>query len=405
MSKPTVRAGIFGSRFAAAFHYAALQRVYSASVEVAGVYSPSREHRERFAADRGLLPFETPERLLEECDVVHLCTPPSTHRELTAAVLEAGSSVVIEKPFTGYFGDGSDRFNGDTFDREHALEVAVEESGAIIAAEAEAQRKASGVGEVMPKPQVFYAENWVYAPAIQKEREIIEKTGSQLLWILANQSHSGSHSEYYGQWRYSGGGSIMGKGVHPISAVLYLKKVEGRSRTGEPIRPVAVSARTHAVTRDSRFRDEGFLRTSYTDIEDFGALHLIFEDGTFADIFAGELSLGGVTNRLEVYANNHRTNCNMNPNSAMETFNPRGEQFEDIYVVEKIGTREGWAPTSPDEAWFTGYQHEMEAFYRSAVSGRPAESDSRLGAETIAVVYAAYLSAARKGTEVEIPRV
>ena len=66
-------------------------------------------------------------------------------------------------------------------------------------------------------------------------------------------------------------------------------------------------------------------------------------------------------------------------------------------MVEKIGTKEGWACTSPDEDWFTGYQNEMESFYRNAAEGSAPEADSRLAADTIAVVYAAYLSAERKG--------
>ncbi|MFW6251195.1 MAG: gfo/Idh/MocA family oxidoreductase, partial [Alkalispirochaetaceae bacterium] len=224
-----------------------------------------------------------------------------------------------------------------------------------------------------------------------------------ILWIHGEEAHHGSHSKFYGIWKFSGGGSIMGKSVHPLTAALYLKKVEGRARNGRPIRPATVSARTHAITRDPRFQDAGYLRTTYTDIEDFGAVHVTFEDGTFADIFASELVLGGVHNWLEVNANNHRAVCNINPNSSMQTYNPKASQFDDIYVVEKIGTKEGWAFTSPDEEWFTGYQHEMEAFYRAAAEGTAPESDTQLGADTIAAVYAAYLSAARKGQEVEVP--
>ncbi|MFO7731787.1 MAG: gfo/Idh/MocA family oxidoreductase, partial [Spirochaetia bacterium] len=68
-------------------------------------------------------------------------------------------------------------------------------------------------------------------------------------------------------------------------------------------------------------------------------------------------------------------------------------------------TKQGWAFTSPDEDWFTGYQHEMEAFYRAAAEGKPVEADSMLAADTIAVVYAGYLSAERKGAEVEVTQV
>ncbi|MGC9313390.1 MAG: gfo/Idh/MocA family oxidoreductase, partial [Sediminispirochaetaceae bacterium] len=237
----------------------------------------------------------------------------------------------------------------------------------------------------------------------ETEREIIEKTGAQILWMHGEESHSGSHSQYYGIWSYSGGGSMIGKGVHPLTAALYLKKVEGRMRGGGPIRPASVSARTHAITRDENFIDRGHLRTTYTDIEDFAAIHVVFEDGTFADIFASELVLGGVHNWIEVSANNHRGICSINPNTAFQTYNPREEYFKDVYVVEKTGTKQGWAFTSPDEDWFTGYQHEMEAFYRCAADNSPVESDSLLAADTIAVVYAGYLSAERRGAEVEVP--
>ena len=46
-----------------------------------------------------------------------------------------------------------------------------------------------------------YAENWVYAPAVQKEREIVVKTGAQILRMIGEESHSGSHSPSYGIWR------------------------------------------------------------------------------------------------------------------------------------------------------------------------------------------------------------
>lgn len=391
--KKQIRAGIVGSGFAAAFHVEALQRVYEAHVEITGVFSPNRGNRMAFAAERNLHACESLDELFTLCDVVHVCTPPSTHEAIAVAALAKGKHCIIEKPFTGYFGDGTEQFNGRTFDRVTALEEAMESVKRIL--EAEEKSTAS----------VAYAENWVFAPAIQKEREILEKTGAQILWMHGEESHSGSHSKYYGIWSHSGGGSIMGKGVHPLTAALYMKKVEGRAKHGEAIRPVSVSARTHTVTTSDWYRDEGHLRTSYTDIEDFGAVHVTFSDGSFADIFASELALGGVHNWLEVCANNHRTLCSINPNTAMQTYNPQEENFKDIYVVEKIGTKQGWACTSPDEDWFTGYQHEMNFFYRGFTRGESLESDSQLASDTIAVVYTAYVSASLQGKEVMLPTV
>jgi predicted dehydrogenase len=386
-----IRAGIIGSGFAAKFHFDAVKRVYSANVIVAGAYSTNNNRLNAFTQPRGIKSFESLDALIAASDVVHICTPPSTHEEMMIQVLANGKHVIVEKPFTGYFGDGSKSFNGDSFPRKEGLVFALKSIERILSAEKES------------KGLIMYAENWVYAPAIQKERELIEKTNAQILWIQAQQSHSGSHSLDYGQWHLSGGGSLMGKGSHPLTAAIYLKQVEGLARNKRSIRPKTVSARTHAVTRMPGYKNEGHLRDTYKDVEDYATVHVVFEDGTIADIVASELLQGGVKNYVEVHANNHRTICNIAPNNAMQTYNPVEENFSDVYVVEKTGTKQGWSFISPDEAWFNGYQHEMEAFYRTASLGEPIESNSQLAADVIATIYAAYVSAENRGEEVTIP--
>lgn len=388
-----VRAGIVGSGFAARFHIEALRKVYGVQVEIAGIYSPTWENCQRFGSEFNLKPFSDLAALISASDVVHVCTPPSTHEEIGIETLKQNKYVVIEKPFTGYFGGGGADFSGERFDRNRGLEAAKKSVENLLK------------GESASSGRICYAENWVYAPGIQKEKEIIEKSGAQILWIHGEESHSGSHSPFYGIWSSSGGGSIMGKAVHPLGAALYLKQVEGLVSQGRPIRPVTVTARTHAVTRAENYRDLGFIKTGYTDIEDFGSLHVVFEDGMFADIFACELVLGGVHNWLEITANNHRTVVNINPNDSMKSFNPRGSQFKDIYVVEKIETKEGWSNISPDEDWYTGYQAEVQDFCLCAASGATPQCNSLIAADTIMTVYAAYCSAAENGKEFRIPSI
>lgn len=390
MDKKVVRAGIVGSGFAAKFHYEALQRVFSTRVEITGAYSPTPANLHAFTEQRGIKAFESLDELLESADVIHICTPPVTHEPIVIAALKLNKYVIVEKPFTGYFGDGSEDFNGDTFSREKGLE----ETLGSISRMLQAEKESEGV--------IMYAENWVYAPAIQKEREMLEKSDAQILWMHGEESHSGSHSLAYGQWKLSGGGSMIGKGCHPLSAAIYLKHVEGGARNGKPIRPKSITARTHAITRMPTFKDEGHLRTTYKDIEDFAMLHVVFEDGTIADVFASELVLGGVHNWLEVNTSNHRTICNINPNTAMQAYTPSEAYFKDVYVVEKTETKQGWSSVSPDESWFAGYQHEMDAFYRSAAYGDPVESNSNLAADVIATIYAGYVSAERNGAEVPV---
>ena len=390
MDKKTVRAGIIGSGFAARFHYDALQRVFSTKVEIAGVYSVSADELREFTETRKLKAFQDLDDLIGQSDILHICTPPVTHEPIVIAALKQHKHVIVEKPFTGYFGDGSADFNGDTFSREKGLEETLKSIRRML----DAEKESDGV--------IMYAENWVYAPAIQKEREVLEKTGAQIIWMHGEESHSGSHSLAYGQWKFSGGGSMIGKGCHPLTAAIYLKHVEGRTRNGRPIRPQYISSRTHAITRMPGFQDEGHLRTTYTDIEDFAMLHVVFEDGTIADVFASELVLGGVHNWIEVNTSNHRTICNIHPNNAMQSYTPAEHHFKDVYVVEKTETKQGWSSMSPDEGWFAGYQHEMDAFYRTAAYGEAVESNSALAADVMATIYAGYVSAERKGAEVAI---
>ena len=390
MKKKTLKAGLAGSGFAASFHFESLKRIYDVDVEVAGVYSPTIERRDKFASRREITAYESLEQLIDKSDIIHVCTPSSTHESIAAEVLEKDKFAIVEKPLTGYFGDGLDTFNGEDCPKQTALDSALQSVSRLLEAENSSRGK------------ILYAENWVYVSSIQKEREIIEKTRAQILWMHGEESHSGSHSPTYGMWSYSGGGSIMGKACHPLTAVLYLKRVEGKVRMGKPIRPKAVTSRTASLTRLDGFIDEGHLRTDYRDVEDFSFMHVVFEDGTLADIFASEIVLGGVHNWLDVCANNHRTLCRINPNNAMNTYNPVEANFKDIYIVEKIGTKQGWSNPATDEDLLTGYPAEMQAFYRTAAYGEPLESDSSLAADTISTIYSAYLSAEKNGTETEI---
>jgi predicted dehydrogenase len=313
--------------------------------------------------------FPSLDALLDEIEVVHICANPAAHEAIAVAALERNVHAVVEKPLTGWFGDGTANFTAAGVPMQHALDGALASIDRVLEA------------ETKTKAMILYAENWVYAPAMQKEREIIEKSGAQLLWMHGEESHSGLHSKAYGFWRLNGGGALIGKAVHPLTAALYLMRVEGRARNGRPIRPATVSARTHSITRLDGFADRGFLRTDYHDVEDFSATHIVFEDGTIADIFASEIVMGGIHNWLEVMANKHRAVCNINPNAAMQTYNPSEDQFRDVYVVEKIGTKQGWAPTAPDEEFMTGFPREIEAFYRAAATGERPQSDGRLAAD------------------------
>ena len=388
MQKKTVRAGVVGAGFSAKFHYDAISKVYGTNVEVKGVYAVAGAAE--YAAERGIRAYDSLDALLDDVDVVHCCVTVDAHESVAVAALERDRFAIVEKPLTGYCGDGSAGFHGDTFSKEDALEHGLASVDRMLAAEAKS------------KGRILYAENWVYAPAIQREREIIEKTGAQVLWMHGEEAHSGSHNPTYAYWKHSGGGVMIGKGCHPLTAALYIKRVEGNARDGRPIQPKAVSARTHAITRLDNFRDEGHIRRDYYDIDDFSIMHVVFQDDTVATVLASDIILGGIHNWIEVAANNHRTICNINPNTAMQTYNPLEANFAEVYTVEKIEQKQGWTNMPPDEDWSTGYPQEIEAFYRTVAYGEPVQSDGRLAADAISTIYSAYVSAERKGAEVEV---
>jgi predicted dehydrogenase len=324
--------------------------------------------------------------MLPEIDVLDICTPPSSHREYILAAAAAGKHVIVEKPLSGFFGSPKE------FTKRQMLDGVVAELESLR----EAIRKA-GVS-------LGYAENFVYAPSVQKEREIVEKTRAQILRLVGEESHNGSHSPVYGIWSIQGGGSLIAKGCHPLGAVLYLKRKEGLARLGRPIRPAFVSARTHSITRIPGFEDKGFIRTKYQDTEDYSLLHVVFDDGTVGDITASELVMGGIYDFIEVFANNHRTRCRMSPVNVIDVYNPRHEQMKDVYLVEKISSNEGWIPASPEEGWSLGYGRELRDFLTAMRDGRAPESDLDLAIDIIVTLYAGYVSADDKGREVEVPR-
>jgi hypothetical protein len=122
-----------------------------------------------------------------------------------------------------------------------------------------------------------------------------------------------------------------------------------------------------------------------------------------ADIFAAEIVMGGVHNWLEIFANNHRARCHMSPCNAMELYNPREDQLADVYLMEKLGTKQGWSNPAPDEYSAFGYPQEIQDFMEAVATDRQPKSGMLVAGDTVAALYAAYVSAERRGAEVTIP--
>src|SRR5437867_5668196 len=108
--KSKIRIGLVGAKFAARFHFEGYQRVYSVPLEVVGLTSKSKESREAFAAKHQLKAFDSLPEMLREVDVVDICAPGYVHESAAVESFKAGKDVIVEKPFTGYYGPGTQDF-------------------------------------------------------------------------------------------------------------------------------------------------------------------------------------------------------------------------------------------------------------------------------------------------------
>lgn len=365
--------GIAGAGFVARLHVAGWQRVFGVEVEVRGVAAAHPERAREFAAEFELaVAYGDFGELLADpaVTVVDLGVPNNLHEPFAIESLRAGKHVIVEKPLTGCFTRRADMTAGAM---QHE---ALRSADAMLAAADESGR------------HLCYAENWLYAPPFVKAERLLDAAGGTILRMQGEESHSGTHSEPNKHWITAGGGALLGKGCHPLAAALYLKAREGH-------RAQSVLAQTASLTKIDGFERETrhFLRRGYEDVEDWGSMLVTFTDGSVAEITAADTVLGGVRNRLTVFASNAVVEANLNPNTAVRAYAPDAEIFEPEYLSEKLETKAGWSYPSPDEDWMQGYPQELQDFAEAIAHDRPPKSSARLGRDVLEVIYAAYVSA------------
>jgi predicted dehydrogenase len=103
-----MRVGIVGCGAIAKAHLEALERL---EVELVGVCDVDEQRSERLAAALGVPRHcrEAAELLdRQRPDVVHILTPPRTHRDLAVQAMEAGCHVLVEKPMAVDLGEADE---------------------------------------------------------------------------------------------------------------------------------------------------------------------------------------------------------------------------------------------------------------------------------------------------------
>ncbi len=391
--------GLVGARYGARMHLANYAKLPRDLVQIRGVCSRTKQSGETFAKE-ARIEFVTDDydALLtrKDIEVVDLCVPPALHHEFAIRAANAGKHIIMEKPLTGYFGVAGDPEPiGSRVPRARMREGARKN--------AEAVREAVQRNHV----QFCYAENWIYAPPIDKMRRLIAASKGAILELRAEENHSGSNSVFSREWKSTGGGALLRMGVHSVGACLHLKQWEGQLRLGKNIRPVSVLADTADLIHSSaseRARNAGAnqsISANPVDVENWANLVIAFEDGTRATVVVSDVGLGGLNTRVTAFMTDGVIKANMTSNDAIETYTPDSSVFQSEYFTEKLETKTGWNRPSCDEDWFRGFAQEIADFVGAIREGREPRSGIDLAVECVNVIYAAYESA-EEGRRVKV---
>jgi predicted dehydrogenase len=378
-----IRVGLVGCGFAAELHAYAYKRVFGLEAQLAAVAARG-EHVVGFAKRHRIATVYRDFAALiadKEIDVVDICTPPALHAGMIVAAMSSGKHVICEKPLSGYFGRPGDKA---PIGREVPKALMYER---VLAELEETCAAAQASGRLF-----MYAEDWIYAPAVAKTAEILNATKDKILFMKAEESHSGSHAAHAAHWSMTGGGSLIRMGCHPLSTALYLKQVEAAAR-GERIAVAAVSAEAGNLGAAVPAGERQFLKARPVDVEDWAVLTLTFSDGTKATVLAGDMILGGVRNTMETYTSGGVLVANITPNDHMLTYLTDEQKLANVYITEKVDRKTGWQFVCLEEEWTRGYVQEIQDFMECAAFGKRPRADLELARETIKVIYAGYRAA------------
>ena len=381
----TLTVAVVGTGFLARTRLNCWRKVHHAAVEVV-VVSRDLERARSFAAANGADRAATVEDALQDPAValVDLCVPNHAHAALCEQAAAAGKHVLCTKPLTAYWGQGlaadASAEEVAATDRQRMLEAAVGDATSMVDACARA-----GV-------QLFYGENWIFAPAIARAEALAAAARGVALELRGWESHSGSHAEYARDWRSAGGGALLRLGAHPIGTMMWWKRREGLRRRGEPTRVVAVTAEVADLSQavgDAACE----VAKDWSPVENWGTCVLQFDDGTRGVCYGSDNMLGGMQSHLTVLSSDHRFECSLSPVDTLKSYAVRDGAFGDEYMMEKLHGQAGWSTPLPDELWFSGQQGLLQSVADHLLGGTRSDVDGELGRDVVRVVYAAYVSA------------
>lgn len=344
-----VAIGIVGAKFAGAFHADCWRRV--PGTRIAAVADLDEGARSRFQQQYGIpRAYATYRELIADPEVrlVDLCVPNFLHAEAAVAAMEAGRDVVCEKP----------------------LATTLADAERVVAVQARTGRK------------LFYAEDWIFAPALVRAKAIVAEGGiGRPLYWRGRENHNGSHSPFAQKIATCGGGSVIHLAVHPIGFFHHLlgmpTTVLGRCSGG---------GAANLVHRGL----EG---------EDWGIGILGYADGTQVVVEGNYVTVGGMEDAVEVFGTDGVIKVEMTFGSPLSVYSRKGFG----YAIEKADFTHGWTRPAVDEHANLGYTDEL-AHFTACLRGEAEQvhgTTARDGRNVLRIVDAIYRSH-REGRLIEL---
>ena len=352
--KNRLRVLLLGAAFSADLHLDAYSRL-AGEAEIVAVADRDINRIAELADRYGLndfMVYDSFERAVDEveCDLIDICLPNFLHHDAAIRALNRGRDIICEKPLATTVGDAADMV-----------------------------RTAERAGK-----RIYYAEDWLCAPALVKARELIAEGGiGNPVFTRLRECHNGSHSPFAQTIKYCGGGCMVHLGIHPVGYILAMKNNEWTELV--------------ALTSGG---GSGNLIHRGMEGEDWAGALMRFRDGTTAVIEANYVTEGGMEDVVDFYGTKGCLHVDLTFSSALSGYSVPGFG----YTVEKAGVTTGWSKPAVDEKFNLGYAAEIGHFVKCAKDGCDAMTGLRGadGLEALKAVNLIYKSA-REGVKIINP--
>ena len=306
--KDKVRIGIVGSKFAADFHADSYSRNEHAEVVAAAAIDNLQEYTSRWSIPNAYEDYNEMVKR-DDIDLISVCVPNFLHHDVALAAAKAGKHILCEKP----------------------LATSVEDAREVIRVCRDSNVK------------LFYAEDWVFAPALRRVQEIIAEGGiGKIAYVKAKECHCGTHSPFAKNKKFCGGGCLIHLAIHPIGWILHLLGDAGRNKVVEVVGKCNGGLEDNYVHKDNGG-------------EDWSVGVMKFANGEHAFVEGNYVTVGGMDDAVEIYGTEGVAKTDLTFGSCVRVYSQPGYS----YAIEKADSTKGWTKPAVDEFYNLGYVHEL----------------------------------------------